>query len=104
MNKKFSIAFRLSLNIAAISMAIVILIEYFLDVDFTFQWVLLHTGIFVAIFLCCWIVLEALVFRKIRSIFNKVDSQLSSSLKSQTPSLLGSLPAKCRYTYRRTEK
>ena len=90
MNKRLS--FRLAFGIAALSLIIALLPEHFIfNVDFTFKWFLLHAGFFIIIFLCTWIILEASVFRKIRSISNKIGSQVTSNLKPQTSNYLVNL-------------
>lgn len=90
MNKRLSI--RLALGIAAVSLIIAVIPEHFIfKVDFSFDWFLLHVGLFVIIFLCTWIILEASVFRKIRSISNKIGSQITSNIKPQTSNYLVNL-------------
>jgi len=92
MNKKYRTSFRISLSIAAVSVAVALLLEYFIfEADLSVKWVLLHLGLFIIILDCSWLILEVFVYRKIRSIHDKVDSQLTTNHKPQTTNLLKSL-------------
>src|SRR5690242_6663363 len=90
MSKRLSV--RLALGLAAVSLIIALLPEHFIfKIDFSFKWFLLHAGLFAIIFICTWIILEASVFRKIRSISDKINSQLTTNHKPQTSNYLVNL-------------
>ncbi len=52
---------------------------------------MLHLGLFAIIFDCSWVILEVFVFRKIRSVFNQVNSQLHPNQQPPSSSLLKGL-------------
>src|SRR5689334_6522058 len=91
MNKRLS--FRLALGIAAVSLVVALLLGHFiLGVRFTPTWItmriLIYTGLFIMVLGCSWMILEIFVFRKIRSISNKIGSQITSNVKPQTSNYL----------------
>ena len=89
MNKRLRASFRLSLGIAAISVVVIFLLEHLIfGVEFSTKWMILHIGLFLVILDSAWMILEIFIFRKIRSISDKVDSQLTSNLRPQTSNLL----------------
>ena len=92
MNKNLRASFRLSLGITAASLAVITLLEYFIfGIDFSAKWLVLHFALLIILFETSWVVLEIFVFRKIRSISDKVNAQLASNLIAQTKSLIGGL-------------
>src|SRR5687767_5702468 len=92
MYKKLRASFRLSLGIAAVSVVVIFLLEHLIfGIEFSAKWVILHAGLFLVILDCSWMILEIFVFRKIRSISDKVNAQLAPNLMSQTSSLIGGL-------------
>src|SRR5258705_10375430 len=89
MNKRLRASFRLSLSIAVVSLIVIFLLEHLIfGVDFTTKWMILHAGLFLVILDSSWMILEIFIFRKIRSISDKVNAQLAPNLISQTPSFI----------------
>src|SRR5689334_274880 len=92
MNKRLRASFRLSLGSAAVSVIVIFLLEHLIfGVDFSTKWIVLHIGLFLVVLDCSWMILEIFVFRKIRSVSDKVNAQLAPNLISQTSSLIGGL-------------
>jgi two-component system, OmpR family, phosphate regulon sensor histidine kinase PhoR len=92
MNKKLLASFRISIGIAAATLLVTILLEHFIfGIHFSAKWFVLHFALLIVILECSWMILEVFVFRKIRSISDKISSQLTTNNKQQTTNLLVSL-------------
>lgn len=92
MNKKLRVPFRYAFFIAALSVTVVWLLEHFIfGIDFSRKWIILNVCLFIIIFDSSWFILDVLVFRRIRSVFNKVNSQITSNTKPKASGILSEL-------------